>query len=242
MKLITRKSEVKQHLIPCLQAYQTGGVNTCVAEVDKQLLQHKVKFPLLEFCATELYTDIADEEQITFCNQIQALKTEGGNVLLGIFLQKRLANHFKESIEKTTEYIADADVWYVCDIIGERVYGYSLLHEPEKTIPEIKRLSKHPSNWVVRSLGAGTHYAIKKGQQKKHVNTLFELLLTMVDTHDKEVRQGVGWAAKTTAKFHPDIIEEHKDEIQFNQTIPDWFRAKIEIGLNRHNYAKRNRG
>lgn len=242
MKLITRKSEVKKHLIPCLQAYQTSGVNVCVEEVNKQLLQHKIKFPLLEFCATELYTDIVAQEQIAFCDSIQALKTEGGNVLLGIILQKRLANHFKESIEKAAEYISDADIWYVCDIIGERVYGYSLLHKPEKTIPEIKKLAKHPSNWVIRSLGAGIHYAIKKGLQKKYVHTLFELLITKTDTHDKEVRQGVGWAAKTTARFHPDIIEAYKDEVQFNQAIPNWFRTKIEIGLNRNNYAKRNRG
>ena len=174
------------------------------------------------------------------CQEFYRLKTEGGNVLLGIILQKRLTNHFNQSIEKAAEYIADADIWYVCDIIGERVFGYSLLHQPEKTIPEIIKLSNHPTHWVIRSLGAGSHYAIKKGLDKNNVKTVFSLLLSMANTKDKEIRQGVGWAAKTTAKFHPDIIEFYKIEIEDQEQVAQWFRKKIEIGLNRNNYAKRN--
>lgn len=240
MTVVTRKSEVKIYLKKCLDAFQNYGLASCVQTVEKELLNRKVKFPLLEYCSHELFKEIPEEHQIAFCDQIEALKTEGGNVLLGIFLQNRLQKHFEQSLQKATEYISQADVWYVCDIIGERVFGYSLLHQPDKTIPQIKKLATHPSNWVVRSLGAGTHYAIKKGLSKENVAIIFPVLLSMANTKDKEIKQGVGWAAKTTAKFHPDIIQRFNNRIEDKENVANWFRAKINIGLKRNEYAKRN--
>ena len=237
---ITRKSDVRLLLAQCLNAYESAGLNACVQEVDLLLLSRKVKFPLLEFCGRSLYTHLPDEEQIPFCDAIQKLKTEGGNVLLGIILQERLTDHFQECITKTSAYIAAADIWYVCDIIGERVWGVSLLQTPEKTIPIIERLMKHPSQWVLRSLGAGIHYAIKKGLEKEYVSQLFPLLISAANTQNKEIRQGVGWAAKTTAKFHPAIIEFHESAIQDKTAVANWFRAKINIGLQRNSYGERN--
>lgn len=240
MRVITRKSEIKELLIKCFDLYYSEGLDECLHELETLILSQKVKFPLLEYCAHEFYKRLPSNEHILFCDKIQALKTEGGNVILGIMLQKRLDNHFVESINKATEYIADADIWYVCDIIGERVYGYSLLHTPDITIPEFNRLSKHQTNWVIRALGAGTHYAIKKGLEVNHVKTIFRLLLSIANTKDKEIRQGIGWAAKTTAKFHPEIITHFHNEINNTVTVANWFRTKISIGLNRHAYAKRN--
>lgn len=237
MKLVTRKSEVKIYLKKCVDSYNSHGLNSCVKTLDLEILSHRVKFPLLEYCGQVFFEVIPEEDQILFCDKIEKLKTEGGNVILGILLQKRLANYFNESFLKAAEYISQADIWYVCDIIGERVFGYSLLHEPVKTIPEIKKLSRHQSHWVIRSLGAGSHYAIKKELEKNYVSTIFELLLTMANTKDKEIRQGVGWAAKTTAKFHPDIIEDYQREIENTELVANWFRTKIQIGLNRNRYA-----
>ncbi|MEP0516543.1 DNA alkylation repair protein [Dokdonia sp.] len=240
MRLITRKSDVRIRLEECILAYDRDGLIACCDTVYKTLLLHKVKFPLLEFCGTQLYDTLLEIDQIPFCDQIQALKTEGGNVILGIMLQKRLEHHYDQSIQRATQYIADADIWYVCDIIGERVWGVSLLQTPEKTISVIEKKTHHESNWVIRSLGAGIHYAIKKGLPKEHVKTLFDLLLTCANTNDKEIRQGIGWAAKTTAKFHPDIIRFRESELNNTQDVAAWFRKKVEIGLQRHQYAKRN--
>ncbi len=240
MGVITKKSEIKILLQKCLIKYHSKGLIECVSELDILILSQKVKFPLLEYCAEQFYNELPQEKQLLFCDKIQSLKTEGGNVILGIILQNRLQDNFIESINKATEYITDADIWYVCDIIGERVFGFSLLHSPEITIPQIKKLSTHQTNWVVRSLGAGIHYAIKKGLDKKNVKTVFKILLSMADTKDKEIRQGLGWAAKTTAKFHPEIIEYFQSEIQNTDHVANWFRTKITIGLNRNNYVKRN--
>lgn len=240
MRVITRKSEIRTLLRECIQAYHANGVSACLTALENQILNKKIKFPLLEFCAHELYQEVKQEEQIELCDKIERLKTEGGNVLLGIILQNRLNNHFKPSIDKATEYISQADIWYVCDIIGERVYGYSLLSNPQRTILQIKKLSKHSANWVVRALGAGIHYAIKKGLNKEKVALVFPILLSLANAKDKEIRQGIGWAAKTTAKFHPDIIEQFEKEIQNKGQVANWFRTKISIGLYRNNYAKRN--
>lgn len=243
MKLITRKSEIKIELEKCIKAYRTDSVQGCVAEVHSRILSHKVKFPLLEYCAHELFELLLVEDHIPFCDSVESLKTEGGNVILGIMLQRGLLFHFQQSIVKATEYIGKADIWYVCDIIGERVFGFSLLNEPNKTILEFERLSKSDNNWVIRSLGAGGHYAIKKGLDRRHVKTVFKILLSMANNNnDKEIRQGVGWAAKTTAKFHPDVIQLYAKEINNADSIATWFRTKVKIGLERHEYAKGDRG
>lgn len=242
MKTITRKSDLKAPVAECLAAYRAGGVGDCVKVLHAEILSHKVKFPLLEFVAKELHRELPSEKHLELCDRVEALKTEGGNVILGMVLQCRLREHFHQSLEKATEYISQAHIWYICDIIGERVFGVALLRDPKRTLPKIEKLSHHPANWVVRSLGAGIHYAIKKGLEKEDVAAAFRILLSKASHKDKEIRQGIGWAAKTTAKFHPDLIEQFQDEINDPKLVANWFRSKIEIGLNRHEYARRNRG
>ncbi len=239
MQIITRKPIVKELVEECLLIYESKGVEGLVKCVHKKLLCQKIKFPLLEYAAQLLYDCIPEKEQVVFCDQIESYKTMGGNVLLGIVLQKRLHSHYDESIRKAAEYISKADAWYICDIIGERVFGVALLNDPQRTLPIYKQLAQHPSQWVVRSLGAGGHYAIKKGLSRNEVSQLFELLLSLTESRNKEIKQGIGWAAKTTAKFHPDIIEKYQDQIQ-EERVGQWFRGKIKIGLNRHYYAQRN--
>lgn len=238
MRTIGRKGDIEIEWEACKQTFDATNMSLFIDTIHGRILLQKVKFPLLEYCAEELYKLLPSETHIPFCDAIEQLKTEGGNVILGKILQLRLLQHFNQSLEKATEYISRADIWYVCDIIGERVFGYALLNYPNKMLPEYKQLSSHSSKWVVRALGAGGHYAIKKSLAKEDVQPLFEMLLTMANTDDKEVRQGVGWAAKTTAKFHPDLITLFQTEIENKNKVANWFRKKIEIGLNRNSYAK----
>ncbi|MFY0599784.1 MAG: DNA alkylation repair protein [Cyclobacteriaceae bacterium] len=240
MESITRKPEIEQRVDQFLEIYYSSGQGVAITCFLKSILQKKVRFPLLEYAGTLIFENLKDEDQIPFCDEIQKLKTMGGNVILGIILQKRLPKHFKESLNKTEAYISDADVWYVCDIIGERVWGFSILTDPENTIPEIERLSSHSNIWVVRSLGAGAHYAIKKGLGKKSVERIFKMLLSLANSKNKEIRQGIGWAAKTTAKFHPEIIAFYQSQISDVDNVANWFRRKIKIGLERNRYATGN--
>lgn len=241
MLTYTRKGDIKPLLAKTLQTYQSDGLQAFSNEFHALILAHRVKFPLLEFCAKEVYKDLTSVDQIKFCDEVSHRKTEGGNVIIGILLQCRLGIHFNDSLKNARNYIAAGGQWYVSDLIGERVFGVALLTDFEKAFTVIKKLSTDESNWVVRSLGAGSHYAIKKGLEKAKVDPLFQFLISMTGTSDKEIRQGVGWAAKTTAKFYPDIIQKHQIAIH-HVDVPNWFRSKIAIGLNRNQYAKRKRG
>ena len=228
MKKITRKGEAKVILQHCLQIYQNDGLEALLKEVHQKLLMQKVKFPLLEYCASILFAQIPKEQHLSFCNRIAQLQTIGGNVLLGIFLQLRLPEHLEESFQKAAAYIAQGEKWYVSDIIGERVYGAALLQQFSQAFPLVNKLTKHQSPWVLRALGAGSHYAVKKGLEAPEVERLFKLLLRMNNTRDIEVKRGVGWAAKTTARFHPSIIKKHWALIQDLDKTPQWFRSKIK--------------
>ena len=234
MEALTTKTDVKVQLEKCISGYQSSGVSHCVAIIHERILCKKVRFPLLEYCARELHQVLSYADQLKFCDRIEALQTIGGNVIIGIFLQERLSTHFESSLDQAAEYISRADAWYVCDIIGERVFGHALLYHTDKALPLMKHMAQHSSPWVVRSLGAGFHNAIKWGLEAQYVKQLFRLLLTLANNTNKEIKQGVGWAAKTTAKFHPKIIAYFQEQIQDKQTTGNWFRTKVRIGLERN--------
>ena len=162
---------------------------------------------------------------------------------MGKMLQLRLDEHYTESLQKAAAYIAEGQAWYVSDLIGERVFGVALLSFPKKSLKALYKLSDHPSHWVLRSLGAGSHYAVKKGLEKEWVEKLFQFLLSLASHKNREVRRGIGWAAKTTGRFHPEIIKRFKEEIQDAAKVDNWFRSKVKMGLERNAYyAQRDRG
>jgi hypothetical protein len=231
MEIISSKATVSE-LVAVAVRLLSKGDKAFVGALHDTVLNNKIRFPLLEFAAVELYNIIPEEKQIGITDKVIALHTIGGNALVGMLLQKRLSKHFKESIDKAAEYIIEGDEWYVCDIIGERVMGYALLTMPEKTLPILKKYAKHDDKWIVRCIGVAGHYAIKKGLKKQYVEELFQLLLTLRDVTEFHTKKGVGWAAKTTAKFHPEIIDKYRAEIESEETRA-WFINKINIGLDR---------
>ena len=239
MEVITRKSEVRSELEACTLVFQKSGIEALVHEVYERLLLRKVKFPLLEFSAREIFDLIPNKDQLSFCDKIERFQTIGGNVILGIMLQLRLKEHLEQSFEKAAEYISNSKEWYVSDIIGERVFGFSLLNWPDPVLPLLKKYANHENNMVQRSTGAGMHYAIKKGLDKAFTMPVFELLLSKASITDYEAKRGIGWAAKTMARFHPDVVKKYHQEIESKST-GQWFRTKINIGLARNQYAKGN--
>jgi len=240
MQSITRKGNIKSITDKSLGQYQSDGLSPCLQVIRTELLEAKVKFPLLEYAAQNLVHELTEDDIIKSIPIIRSWDSIGGNVLIGIFLVNLLEKNYHQAIEETVKVTATADIWYICDIIGERVYGWALLHYFSQTIKAYQRLSKHPSPWVIRSLGAGAHHAIKKGLPSSYVEQVFQFLLGHANHKHKEVRQGIGWAAKTTAKFHPEIIDRYKEQIADQASTAGWFRRKTEIGLARNRYAQRN--
>ena len=238
MRVITRKSDIEQALTTCFKAYQAGNIETFVRSIHEHLLQAKIRFPLLEYCGEVIFCDLPHNEHLSFCDQLPVLKTIGGNVLIGIILQKRLPDQFNESFQKAAEYIDADHEWYVSDIIGERVYGYGLLKYPKQALPLLKKLSNHQSHMVVRAVGPGIHYATKKGLDKQWVEKAFRLLLEKANVKNHFEKKGLGWAAKTIAKFHPDIIENYLKQLNDKTNTGQWFRTKVRIGLERNAHSK----
>ena len=235
---VTRKGQIDEVLDACYPSLQDGTAAFAASVVDK-LLQLKVKFPLLEYAACCVSEKLPADQHLPFCDAIAAAQTEGGNVVLGIMLQRRLAAHREEAWTKAAEYIAAGEEWYVSDLIGERVFGYSLRYEPAPTLKAFHQLKQHDSFWVVRSLGAGSHWAIKKGLEAKHVTKVFAFLLSLSNAKEHQVKTGIGWAAKTTAKFHPSIIAQNEEALAAT-SVGNWFRKKVAIGLERHQHFQGN--
>lgn len=206
--------------------------------IDQELLSLKIRFPILEYCTFKLLDLIPEDQQIEFCDLISDHRREGGNVLLGIMLQKRTDKFFDQSMEAGARYIQEGGEWYVCDIISERLYGHALLTLPERTLHLLHKNAKHPSDWMRRSVGVAAHYATKKGLSQQHVRKVFELLLTLGNHKDHHTKRGIGWGAKTACRFHPEIATIYEVDIA---NTGRWFQKKVQIGLQRSKvYAKRD--
>ncbi|EQA52024.1 DNA alkylation repair protein [Leptospira kmetyi] len=239
MDSITSKKEIKSILDSILSS-SNQNENAIADEIVSELLSKKIKFPLLEFAAKELYSGVPERNQIPITDRIIERRTIGGNVIAGMILQLRSDKHFEQSVKKAIDYMVFGDEWYVCDIIGERVMGYSLLQDPEKTLPVLKKFLDHKNAWISRSVGVAAHYAVKKGLRKKYVEEIFLLLLAKADTNDFHTKKGIGWAVKTVSKFHPDIVAKFESRLNSDKNIGTFFKTKIKIGLGRSSkYASR---
>ena len=233
MDKITSKTVVNDIVMKSLEILKIKGQDEFLTALHNELLKKKIRFPLLEFAARQIMAVIPPKQQIGLTDRIIELHEIGSQVLAGIALQMRLEHDFDGSIAKACAYIQYGNKWYVCDIIGERVLGYALMSNPERTIPLLEQLALHEDKWIVRTVGVATHYAVKKGLDKHFVESVFQILLTCTNTTDFHTKKGIGWGAKTVARFHPDIISRYTSQI-VDPTTKQWFRTKINIGLLRN--------
>jgi 3-methyladenine DNA glycosylase AlkD len=239
MTIIGSKAQAKELLQPVLELYSRSET-FFVEELNKKILSEKIRFPVLEYVAEQIWLTVPSTKQLQLTDKIAGLKKVGGNVLIGKILQLRLEQYFERSLEKAVDYIIVGDEWYVCDIIGERVMGLALLQDPGKTIPVLKKYTRHENKWIVRCVGVATHYAVKKGLSEKHAEIMFGILLSCSGTTDFHTKKGIGWAVKTVAKFYPEIIAKNKKNMEVPE-VKQWFKTKVKIGLGRANkYARRN--
>ncbi len=204
----------------------------CIALLHKEILLKRAKPTILEYTTRELFSAIPERVQIAVCDKINNLNEMGGSVVTGIELQMRLGEHFEESIAKSIEYVKNGNEWFHCDHIAERVLGHALLTEPERTMPLFRKMISDEDKWVVRMVGVAGHYAVKNGLKRPFVRALFDLLLDHSDNEEFHVRRGLGRAAKTTAKCHPDIAAKHLERHELGQNVGNWFRTNVENGIS----------
>jgi 3-methyladenine DNA glycosylase AlkD len=237
VKIIGSKAEIKRILDDLLELNYDWLSDNCINYIHKNILRKKIRFPGLEYFSTQVFELIPAKKLISFLDRIIALDEIGSYVIAGKMLQLNLNNNLLQSQQKAKEFIQKGNVWYACDIISERVLGVMLLNYPDKALKICRHQMKAGEVWQMRSVGVATHYAVKKGLPKKYVKQQFELLLENADAKGYHATTGIGWAAKTVAKFHPEIIKAFEKELQ-DPKVRTWFRSKIKIGLGRaYKYA-----
>ena len=131
----------------------------------------------------------------------------GGYVIVGQALIWFLPHRFEQVMEKSREYIIKGNVWYVCDIIGERSLGHALISEFDKTLVWLEKFIKDKNKWVKRSVGVSIHFFSKRVPDEPEKT---EKLLTLVEPYIEEKQidfvKGIGWGLKTMGRYHPDIV------------------------------------
>lgn len=228
-KTITKQSEIQPLVQQLLQHYAAGNMTGFWQVLEEEVLQQKVKFPLLEKIGEALYTNIPFQQQLQVTDRLVNLDYEGGYVIVATILAKRMGRDLPGSFAKAVAYYIQGDKWYVVDIIGHRVHGQGLLHYFDQTLPYLQQYLKHKNDWVKRSVGIAMHLAIKWGLEEKKVEKLLDLALTQAESRNLQVKKGIGWAIKTLAKFHPNLIQ--KRQIMRDPRVAQWFKKKIQIGL-----------
>lgn len=226
------KSTLQPVLRAGLQQLEAGRLDAFMDLLESEVLNQKIKFPLLEWLAVEWMKAMPAERQIEILERIVHFNRIGSYVIAGVILRDRLPVDFGQSLQKARDFTLFGDAWYVCDILAERVPGYALLTRPEQTIPELRVMARDDNPWIIRSVGVATHLAVKWGLEKKFVDQMFQLLLSLADVTEFHTTTGAGWGAKTIARFHPDLVRTYLPEINNNAQIRPWFKRKLEMGLN----------
>ncbi|MBL8992841.1 MAG: DNA alkylation repair protein, partial [Spirochaetia bacterium] len=221
--------QIEKVLASCLSALAEGGRENFLGIVQREILRRKIKFPVLEYFARAVFPKCPRPEIVV--QKIIEVNEIGSFVVAGIFLQEISKKRLAFAIDTALDAMSSGNTWYACDILAERVLGNVLLRDFKNTMALFDKISRSTNPWARRSIGVASHYAIKKGLTLANVKTLFKFLLKFADSADFHTQRGVGWAAKTTAKFHPDFIRKKLAAIQKNPALRRWFKAKLEMGL-----------
>ena len=226
------KSTLRPILVAGLQQLEGRRLDAFMDLLERDVLSRKIRFPLLEWLTLEWLNVLPGERQVEIAERIVGVKAIGSYVMAGVILRERLPYDFGNAMRKARDFIISGDKWYACDIIGERVPGYALLTMPKQALPELARMARHPDKWIVRSVGVAAHLAVKWGLSPDYAEKTFQLLLNLAGSTDFHTGKGVGWGAKTIARFHPGMVRTYLPEILADPSIRPWFKRKLNIGLN----------
>lgn len=131
----------------------------------------------------------------------------GGYVIVGQALCCFLKDNFEMVMRKSREYIIKGDVWYVCDIIGERSLGTAVVSYFNESIPWFKRFLEDENKWVKRSVGVAIHFFSKRVLNNPlRSKKLLDVIEPYLEEKRVDVVKGIGWGLKTIGRHHPDIL------------------------------------
>ena len=236
MKTISTKQYVNPILNQLKDLNTSNSDKSSISEeqwrlLDSQILAHRVKFPILEYAAVELAEIFSSTQIEDLLFKIAKARHISSYPVIGKLLQLQLGTDLENIYQNAIDHIIQGDKWYACDIISERVFGVGTLKDFELSLRLMTKMGEHDNQWIQRSIGIATHYATKKGLPKHQAEQLFMLMLSHGHKTSLYIKKGIGWPAKTVARFHPDLIYKHEVLIKSHK-LSKWFKNKINIGLS----------
>jgi len=199
------------------------------------VLYAKVPFPLLDEMGKLLGTAGRDDPSKYFVvfDEIIATDKMGAYVIVGQALAAFFETELEASIHRAKEIIAKGQKWYVCDILGERVLGQSLVTHFEAALSILEPMTSVEDQWVRRSIGVAVHFfAKRRPEDRERMRRLMALLLLLIEDKRVSVVKGVGWGLKTIGNYQPKLVEDYLQEIVKTKRISKLMLRKATTYLD----------
>jgi hypothetical protein len=141
---------------------------------------------------------------------IAGQRSQGGWVVIASALRARLPESLEGTLDATRRYIIQADVWYGCDTLAERVPGQALVDRFHDALQYLSGWRMDANFWVRRAAGVAGHFWFKRAHgEARHEQSVLELLnfyRDMLGESDYEAAKGIGWALKTGGRYYPRLL------------------------------------
>jgi 3-methyladenine DNA glycosylase AlkD len=192
-------------------------------QVLNPVLDAKVSFPLLDEIGKQLGQagKLGKRRYFAVFDSIIETEKMGGYVIVGQGLAQFFDADLEASVLKAKEAIIKGKTWYVCDILGERVFGQALVDCFDGALDVLEEMVAEENQAVRRSLGVSVHFFTKrKPNNVENLRELFvHLLLPLVEDKRVFVVKGTGWGLKTIGRYQPKLGLEFLEEILATKTV-----------------------
>ena len=232
------KKELSQITDQLVVLYRKGALTAFRTLITEEILTQKLPFPKAEFVGKKLFDELGPRAAVRIANGITPTKLMPAFPISGIILQQLMEEDLDYAFFKAREYILWGNVWYVTDIISERVFGMGLLRHFDRTMLHLPLHQKHPVVWIQRSVGISIHLAVKWGLDAEKSSILLELCENQLDTKTLTVKKGIGWGLETITSFHPAMVNAWLSSKGGKDALPIWAQRKVETGLFKHQKRK----
>ena len=179
-----------------------------------QILSERTAFRLLDMVGAAI--NACERGKVdALLDAIAVEGSEGGWVVIASTLRERIPGDLASALEASRKYIMQADIWYGCDIFGERVPGPALVDRFEPTLKILEDWRTDANAWVRRALGVAGHFWTKRTRSREYspqARKLLEFFSPMLEERDMSAAKGVGWVFKTMGRYYPEILAEWLEE------------------------------
>jgi 3-methyladenine DNA glycosylase AlkD len=196
------------------QTLENDGIPAALDALN-DILRERTPFRLLDLVGAEL--DGADAHTVDdLLRAVAGQRTEGGWVVIAAALRERLPRDLAGVLEDSRGYIAQAAIWYGCDILGERVPGPALVAQFQPSLEILSAWRGDPDAWVRRALGVAGHFWVKRSRglpgSAAQARQLLDFYSPMLEEKDHDAAKGVGWALKTCGRYFPEVTQPWLEE------------------------------